>query len=101
LSPDGRQLVYERNFFDPQKDRKRSNLWLIDVASGARRPLTTGSVHDNSPAWSPDGKRIAYLGADGDRTQVYVRWLDGGAVARVTQVEHAQAAAAPTPAADQ
>jgi acylaminoacyl-peptidase len=42
LSPDGKQIVYERGFFDTMKDQRRSNLWLIDVASGAQRPLTTG-----------------------------------------------------------
>jgi dipeptidyl aminopeptidase/acylaminoacyl peptidase len=88
LSPDGRQLVYERRFFDPMKDTRRANLWLLDSASGDARPLTTGSSNDGQAAWSPDAERIAYVSGDGDQRQIFVRWLDGGATARVTQLQH-------------
>src|SRR5437899_1154123 len=78
LSPDGRQIVYQRNFFDVMKDVRRSNLWLLDVASGATHPLTTGSSNDGHAAWSPDGKRIAFVANDGDKPPIFVRWLDNG-----------------------
>ncbi len=87
LSPDGRQLIYQRRFFDPMKDVRRSNLWLVDAASGAAQPLTTGSVSDGQVAWSPDGRRIAYVSSDAGKPQIFVRWLDSGATARVTQLE--------------
>ena len=87
LSPDGKQIVYERGFFDTMKDQRRSNLWLIDVASGAQRPLTTGAVRDGQAAWSPDGRRIAYVGMDGDKAQVFVRWVASGETARLTQLQ--------------
>ena len=87
LSPDGRKLVYERRFFDTMKDVRRSNLWLLDSASGAARPITTGSVSDGQVAWSPDATRIAYVSSDDGKSQVFVRWLDGGATARITQLE--------------
>ncbi len=86
LAPDGRQIVYERTFFDPMKDVRRSNLWVIDVATGAQRPLTTGSGRDSQAAWSPDGSRLAYVGADGGRSQIFVRWMATGETARITQV---------------
>lgn len=87
LSPDGSRVIYQRRFFDSMKDVRRSNLWLIEIASGAAQPLTTGSVSDGQVAWSPDGKRIAYVSSDDGRAQIFVRWLDGGATARVTQLE--------------
>jgi dipeptidyl aminopeptidase/acylaminoacyl peptidase len=37
-----------------------AHLWLVDVDSGASRRLTAGLAPDSSPAWSPDGSRIAY-----------------------------------------
>ena len=86
LSPDGRQIVYERTFFDSMKDVRRSNLWVIDVASGSQRPLTTGSGRDSLPAWSPDGSRLAYVGSEGGRPQIYVRWMATGETARITQL---------------
>ncbi|MBK9654134.1 MAG: S9 family peptidase [Rhodanobacteraceae bacterium] len=87
LSPDGRKLVYERQFFDTMKDVRRSNLWLVDSATGAAQPLTTGSVSDGQAAWSPDATRIAYVSSDEGKAQIFVRWLSSGATARITQLE--------------
>ena len=36
------------------------HLWLVDVGSGEATRLTEGRVADESPAWSPDGRRIAF-----------------------------------------
>ena len=43
-----------------QYDRIR-HLWLVDVASGEASRLTDGPVSDLEPAWSPDGRRIAFV----------------------------------------
>ena len=87
LSPDGKRIVYQRSFFDAMKDVRRSNLWLVDVGSGAQRPLTSGSSNDRGAVWSPDGQRIAYVASDGTSAQIFVRWLDGGETARVTRLQ--------------
>jgi acylaminoacyl-peptidase len=89
LSPDGRRIVYQRSFFDAMKDVRRSNLWLVDAASGEQRPLTTGASSDRGAAWSPDGRRIAYVASDGTSSQIFVRWLDGGQTARITRLQSA------------
>jgi acylaminoacyl-peptidase len=36
------------------------HLWLVDAATGAASRLTDGPVADVEPAWSPDGRRIAF-----------------------------------------
>jgi dipeptidyl aminopeptidase/acylaminoacyl peptidase len=36
------------------------HLWLVDVATGEAGRLTGGRVADHEPAWSPDGRRIAF-----------------------------------------
>jgi dipeptidyl aminopeptidase/acylaminoacyl peptidase len=36
------------------------HLWLVDVATGQATRLTDGPVSDTEPAWSPDGRRIAF-----------------------------------------
>jgi dipeptidyl aminopeptidase/acylaminoacyl peptidase len=37
----------------------RRQIFLVEVASGERRQLTTAAVDHNFPAWSPDGARLA------------------------------------------
>ena len=38
----------------------RSNLWIVELADGGTRRLTSGRSRDSQPAWSPDGKRLAF-----------------------------------------
>ena len=89
LSPDGRQIVYQRSFFDNKTDSRRSNLWWLDAKTGEQRPLTSGSSNDTQATWSPDGKRLAYVGVDDGRAQIFLRWMDSGESARLTQLEYA------------
>jgi Tol biopolymer transport system component len=37
-----------------------ADLWVHDLATGARRRLTSGATDESYPVWSPDGARIAY-----------------------------------------
>ena len=61
ISPDGTKVVFVRNFSDIMKDRKRSNLWIINYDGSDLRPLTDGNDNDTSPRWSPDGKCLLYV----------------------------------------
>lgn len=98
-SPDGRQLVFVRR--DPQGRKpdndpwvitrsqiqrdgegfttdRHDHLWLVSVAGGESRRLTSGSFDEADPRWSPDGKWIAFVSnrtadPDGnDNTDVFV-----------------------------
>ncbi len=86
ISPDGRKIAYVRRSFDIMSDRARANIWIIDVASGEHRPLLSGAASYSSPRWSADGKRLAYISASEGSAQIYIRWMDTGATARVTNV---------------
>jgi len=93
ISPDGKAIVFSRAFVDKLKDQQRSNLWMItgwQEAGGPRlRELTAGPWRDSSPAWSPDGKRIAFLSDRDGTTQIHVMWVDTREVAQLTRVEKA------------
>ncbi|HZT30806.1 MAG TPA: S9 family peptidase [Bryobacteraceae bacterium] len=87
IAPAGERIVYVRQFNDVSTDQRVSNLWAIRADGSEDRPLTTGTHHDSSPRWSPDGSRIAYLSDRDGKTQIYVRWMDTGQTARVTNLE--------------
>jgi acylaminoacyl-peptidase len=86
ISPDGSHVVYVRNFYDVMTDTSRSNLWLINVASGEQRPLTSGTNRNASPAWSPTGDRLLWVSNVDGGAQIWMRWMDTGQAARVTNL---------------
>lgn len=89
LSPDGRQVVYQRNHYDIMSDRRRSHLWLIDLPSKQHRPLTSGSGTDGAAVWSPTGEAIAWTSARDGGNQIWLRWMDSGQTAVLTQLSEA------------
>ena len=89
VSPDGSFVVYTRNFMDIMEDRRRSNLWRIDIDGQNARPLTTGAVNDRGARIAPDNERVAYLSSDGRGVQIFVRWMSSGETLQVTRLDRA------------
>ncbi len=89
LSPDGRLIVYQRNHFDIMKDRRRSHLWLLATDGSLHRPLTSGQAGDGPAVWSPQGDRIAWVSSREGSAQVWMRWMDTGQSAVISQLTEA------------
>lgn len=89
VAPDGRSVVYVRHSNDIMTDSTRANLWQVDVDGDSHRPLYSGTGRYYSPRWSPSGDRIAFLSNEDGSTQIYVRWMDTGQTALVTNVRKA------------
>ncbi|WP_380878278.1 acyl-peptide hydrolase [Sphingomonas sp. DBB INV C78] len=85
IRPDGAVIAYVRRSNDVMTDKARATIWLVDTRTGVQTPLIAGPGSHSQPRWSPDGKRLAYVStADGGAPQLFVRWMDSGATARVT-----------------
>ena len=91
ISPDGKRIVYVRQSADISSDRRVSNLWIVNFDGSEHRPLTTGTYSDSFPRWSPDGTRLAFVSDRDGNSQLYVRWMDTGQTAKVTDLENAPA----------
>ncbi|MCZ6917914.1 MAG: S9 family peptidase [Gemmatimonadetes bacterium] len=103
MSPDGRQIVYVRQWIDPVTDTRRSGLWIMNGDGSQNRSLNQGG----SPRWSPSGDRLAFLacgtpGGDpgalidcegASRQQIYVRIMDGPGAGAITQISRLTEAA--------
>ncbi|HSN19086.1 MAG TPA: hypothetical protein VLS49_00315, partial [Usitatibacter sp.] len=65
IAPDGREIAFT---FDPAVDKRfddENHIVTLDLKSGRFRNLTARSpLSHESPAYSPDGKRIAFLTQD-------------------------------------
>jgi acylaminoacyl-peptidase len=67
-TPDGQFLLFSANRHpEGEYDPANSEVHEIRVADGTLRTLTTRQGPDQSPAVSPDGRHVAYLGFDDQR----------------------------------
>lgn len=73
-SPDGRLLAFVSNRSQPDPDRTTdTNIFVVDARAGAEpRALTAYPGEDGGvPAWSPDGKWVAYFQGDVSKYYAY------------------------------
>ncbi|MDE2874815.1 MAG: S9 family peptidase [Gemmatimonadota bacterium] len=70
-TPDGNHLVFSSNRNEGwERDYRNSELYIASILTGDIRALTQRPGPDHSPAVSPDGRRVAFVGYE-DRTRTY------------------------------
>jgi dipeptidyl aminopeptidase/acylaminoacyl peptidase len=86
ISSDGDQVVFVRNRFDQALDKRIGSLWLSDTKTGQLRPLVSEQADINSPLWSPDGKKLAYISTVSGKPQIHIRWMDSGQSGQISHL---------------
>lgn len=92
-SPDGKSaaiVVTRPNYVD---NRNESELFSVDIATGAARQLTYARHDVSQPQWSPDGSRLGFIASDKDgNPQIWIMPIAGGDAWQLTSshtgVEH-------------
>ena len=84
VSPDGRWVAYVVTTTDMKENANDADVWLVSAAGGDAFRLTTSKKNDNQPRWSPDGKRIAFISAREEKTQIFLISPFGGEAEKLT-----------------
>ena len=88
ISPDGTQIAYVRLFNDIMTDTTVPHIWLVDVKSGAQRPIASGKGAQISPrvVAGRQAPRLCGERRGGHKPQLNIAWLDSGISAVMTSL---------------
>ncbi len=92
ISPDGKWIAYTvsvpRHPLKDENGSARSELHVVEVATGNSRPFISGDVSVGGISWTPDGAGISFLTRRGKdkQTSLYVIPVDGGEARKL--IEH-------------
>ncbi len=93
ISPDGSKAVFVVNNIEPDGDSKLEYKYLNQLyvvatdGSSAPKPLTA-KEGASQPAWSPDGKQLAFVRAVDGKPQIFLLSFDGGEPMQLTKFKY-------------
>ncbi|WED44655.1 Tol-Pal system beta propeller repeat protein TolB [Legionella cardiaca] len=77
-SPDGSQIAYV------SFEKKKAQIFTVDVATGRRRLVTDFTGINGAPAWSADGRQLAVVLSKGGSPKIYTVDLSSGSMKQLT-----------------
>jgi dipeptidyl aminopeptidase/acylaminoacyl peptidase len=90
VSPDGKEVCYAMNADPVPATSTNADLFVVSIAGGESRKISTSPGADASPKYSPDGKYIAWraqmrAGYESDRWRLMVLERSAGRLANLTE----------------
>ena len=90
ISPDGQEVCFAMNANPDQATSTNSDLYVVPITGGEPNRITVNPGADNSPAYSPDGKSLAFRtqlrpGYESDRWRLAVLERATGRLQNLTE----------------
>lgn len=89
ISPDGGWVAYTVTRVDAKRDTTDDDVYMTSWDGARTVRLTSSKADENSPAFSPDGKYLAFLSRrehDDEERQLWLMSREGGEGERVTDL---------------
>lgn len=89
ISPDGKFMAYvvRTPLMKGEKSEYNSQIWVAAKDGSFNEQYTRGEKSSTSPAFSPDGKKIAFLSSRGGKNQVWMMRVFGGEPEQISTAE--------------
>lgn len=78
ISPDGRRILAERS-----EGTGKSNLWMLDAATGAASRWTDAEALNRKPVWSASGDSVIYTSNRSGSYELFARATNGALAERL------------------
>jgi dipeptidyl aminopeptidase/acylaminoacyl peptidase len=93
LSRDGGRAVFTVTTIEPDGDSKWeykyvNQIWMVNTDGSSSPKQLTTKESSSQPAWSPDGKQIAFVRAVDGKSQIFLLPLDGGEATQLTKFRY-------------
>ena len=99
LAEDGSNAAFVVTSIEPESDSAKweykytNQLWMVSTEPGAApRQLTFSKEGASQPAWSPDGKQLAFVRAVDGRPQIFILSFTGGEPRQLTKFKYGASA---------
>jgi dipeptidyl aminopeptidase/acylaminoacyl peptidase len=89
ISPDGQEVAYTSNIDEVEATSTNDEIFIVPIAGGATKKISTSPGADSTPLYSPDGKYLAWrsqarAGFEADKWRLLVQDRQSGKTRDIT-----------------
>jgi len=76
VSPNGKWVLFSAVDVSLKDNKKTPHLWVVPLAGGEARQLTSGPAGEDRGRWAPDGQQLLFVSSRDGSSQIWVASFD-------------------------